>query len=210
MKGAHFFIALTGIAVWFIAALCFATDADVVSSTDDIRLKIPANVNVRRVPVAEHGWSLGRVDEVEIVGSNLNVPVAAQVVAVTTTSDPLGVQTVADMRKFARNVAERDANIKLIVVNPKATEVDYAMPGKLFGVMPIKIIISVSMDESGNARVKLPWYGIFVKMAAKFDAWDISQALDERIASAPRDEFSRQAWTVQALAAVIRGYEEGK
>lgn len=205
MKSAYFFTLSAGIAAWFVVAAC-VMGVNAASSGGGTDSTIPADVNVRRVPVSERGWNLGRADEVEVVG--LRAPVAAPSAAAGAITDLSDVQTVADMRVFAREVAERDANVRLIVINPEVTEVDYAVPGKLFRILPLRVTVRVLMDESGNAKVKLPWYGVFVKIEAKFDAWDISRALDERTASAPLDKFSRQAWMVQALAAIMKSYVE--
>lgn len=202
MRGAYFFIVLAGIAALSAPVARVAADVNAASSTGNIRPTIPAGVDVNRVPVTERGWEVGRTDDIEIVG--LKAP--AVVPAVATTSDPLLVQTVSDMRTFGRDVAERNANIRLIMVSPETTEVDYAVQGKFLWIVPMKVNVDVSVDKEDDVKVELPWYGAFVKMAARFDVWDIEQTLDERAVSAPEDEFSRQAWTLQELAAIMKEY----
>ncbi len=57
----------------------------------------------------------------------------------------------------------KDPNIVSVVVADDRVEMDYKQPAKLFGFIPVQLLIHSSVDATGRVKVKFPWLARLAK-----------------------------------------------
>lgn len=68
------------------------------------------------------------------------------------------VSSSGDLNSFVKSEMKADANLGSVGVDSNSVNVNYKEQAKLFGFIPMKTSVTVTVDNSGNVTLHYPWY----------------------------------------------------
>jgi hypothetical protein len=93
------------------------------------------------------------------------------------------VQSNSDLSAYAKSVVQADPNVSAAMVSQTNVSLGYAQPAKLFGMFPISIDATVSVDSSGNTTVSYPWYAFLTNADSASLKSDVRAAVQPTISA---------------------------
>lgn len=135
-----------------------------------------------------------------LVGND--VPTLAATVSIDAIHD------IDDFENFAENILSQDLSISRIKLASTSLELDYETPGKLFGVIPVKITAKAIMDNEYRVKVKFPWYAVFIKKAVGLKLKESESDLSKLQIAELKNELQKQAWSLQLLSSILKKHSD--
>ncbi len=117
--------------------------------------------------------------------------------------NPATVGTVAEFEDFARSLVRADSSITLIKLAASSTELEYMGEGALLGIIPLRPLVRVSIDQNENVEVKYPWYGVFLKKKTTIERVEISKAVQAEASSIP-PSLGRRARVLEIVSSMMK------
>lgn len=109
-----------------------------------------------------------------------------------------------DLENFARGVLIQDENIEQISLNFEKIKVDYKMPAKFLGIIPITLKTTVEATSGERVKVKFPWYSFLFSISNELKAPALEEALEEVSKVDFQSSIQEQARVFQTISNVLK------
>lgn len=82
----------------------------------------------------------------------------------STTTVAIGfVQDRADLEAYAKVAMRSDEHIKAVESSGERVRMTYDKNARLFGFIPVVVVVHVEVDSEGNVSLQYPWYGFLLR-----------------------------------------------
>jgi len=117
--------------------------------------------------------------------------------------DPLTVRTDADLETYAEATVSSDERVQDVNVTEDEVSIEYDERAHLFGVFPILVTATATVDSEGKVSVRYPWYRFL--MSTQQEALEASANAEVRAALSGDASATLDAQAkARALAALHR------
>ncbi len=121
--------------------------------------------------------------------------------SVSAVIDPLTVRTDADLETYAEATVSSDERVQDVNVSDDEVSIEYDERAHLFGIFPILVTATATVDAQGNVSVRYPWYRFL--MSTEHEALEASATAEVRATLSEGASMDAQA-KARALAALHR------
>ena len=128
------------------------------------------------------------------------------------------VRSEADLELVVAAAALHDSRIERAIIADDEVTVDYRSRGRLFGIIPIGLLVSTAArvragaDETSRVKVRMPWYRFLVSTDISVDSIeaDIAQELNASLdrSAGVQTDLTARAYTFVAISNALKNKHE--
>lgn len=124
--------------------------------------------------------------------------------AVATSLDLSSVTAESDLEGYVAAQLESDSNIESIELASDSVAITYKDKAQLFGVIPVTVDATATVDAAGNVEVSYPWYSFLMAT----DKEELESKIESRVRAALGATAGTSADASAALSATADGTAE--
>lgn len=117
-----------------------------------------------------------------------------------TPMSPAAVATNNDLAAYAKDKLLNDNAIDSIAVSSASVCMNYEIPAKLFGVVPVSVAVHASVSPTGAISVQYPWYDFALSTDKSTLEGELSDAAKAVLA---QEEAQQQGFTPEMQALLL-------
>jgi len=123
-----------------------------------------------------------------------------------TVTTPTSVSTSADLSAYASTVVRTDERVDGVELSEASVSLAYKVHAKLFGIFPVLIPATATVNASGETTVKYPWYAFFAAIDSELVESNVRAATSATVSANANIAFSAstQALLLSQIYSVMK------